>query len=170
MPPAAAHAVLGDIEASDNPPRTAEALEFYDSALRQSQELGLRPLLMETRLGLSRLNAALGEEVSAKEHRAAGDYLLRELDMRSWRDGRETEVTELSQLFIVARSNTDLYDHLTEEHSGAHKVKVILDRRQDGRRQRSSLSTAERCQVDRRHSAIDEDLQNWGPAVASSMG
>src|SRR5258708_19267824 len=69
--PAAAHAVLGDIEASDNPPRTAEALEFYDSALRQSQELGLRPLLLETRLELSRLNAALGEAARAKGHRTA---------------------------------------------------------------------------------------------------
>ena len=137
--------------------------------MRLSQELGLRPLLVETLLGLSRLNAALGEEASAKKHRAAADDLLRELDMRSWRDRRETDVTELGQLFIVARSNTELYDHLAEELSGAKKAKVILDRRQDGRRQHSTFSTGERRQTERRRSAIDEDLQNWGLAVAPSL-
>ena len=60
-----------------------------------------------------------------------------------WQDRRETEVSELGQLFIVARSNTELYDLLTEELSGARKIRVILDRRRDGR-QRPGLSTAER--------------------------
>ncbi len=166
---AAALAVLGDVAAGENPLRAAEAFEYYDAAMRLSQELGLRPLLVETLLGLSRLNAALGEEASAKKHRAAADDLLRELDMRSWRDRRETDVAELGQLFIVARSNTELYDHLAEELSGAKKAKVILDRRQDGRRQRSTLSPGERRHTERRRSAIDEDLQNWGLAVAPSL-
>jgi len=101
--------------------------------------------------------------------RAAAYDLLRDLDMRSWQDRRETEVSELGQLFIVARSNTELYDLLAEDLSGAQKIKVILDRRQDGRRQRPGLSTVERRQADRRRSAIDEDLQNWGLAVAPSL-
>ena len=166
---ATAHAVLGDVAAGDNPPRAADAFEHYDAAMRLVEQLAMRPLLAEILLGLSRLNATLGEEASAKKHRAAADDLLRELDMRSWRDGRETEVTELGQLFIVARSNTELYDLLSEELSGARKAKVILDRRQDGRRQHTGLSTMERRQNDRRRSAIDEDLQNWGLAVAPSL-
>ena len=89
--------------------------------------------------------------------------------MRSWRDWRETEVSELGQLFIVARSNTELYQLLTEELSGAQKIKVILDRRQDERRRLRGLSAAERRQDERRRSAIDEDLQNWGLAVAPSL-
>jgi tetratricopeptide (TPR) repeat protein len=166
---AAAHAVLGDVASNCNPLRAAEAFEHYDAAMRLAEELAMRPLQTEILLGLSRLHAALGEEASAKEKRAAADKLLRELDMRSWRDRRETEVTDLGQLFIVARSNTELYDLLAEELSGAQKVKVILDRRQEGRRQRAAPSGAERRQADRRRSFIDEDLQNWGLAVAPSQ-
>jgi class 3 adenylate cyclase/tetratricopeptide (TPR) repeat protein len=157
----AAHAVLGNVAANGNPLRAADAFAHYDAAMRLAEQLGMRPLLAEILLGLSRLNAALGEEASAKQHRAAADHLLLDLDMRSWQDRRETEVSELGQLFIVARSNTELYDLLTEELSSAQKVKVVLDRREHGRRQRPGLSTTER-----RHSAIDEDLQNWGLAVA----
>jgi len=129
----------------------------------------MRPLQAEILLGLSRLNAALGEEATAKKYRATADDLLRDLDMRFWQDRRETEVSELGQLFIVARSNTELYDLLTEELSGAQKIKVILDRRQDGRRHPPSLTAAERRIAERRRSAIDEDLQNWGLAVAPSL-
>ena len=129
----------------------------------------MRPLQAEILLGLSRLNAALGEEATAKKYRATADDLLRDLDMRFWQDRRETEVSELGQLFIVARSNTELYDLLTEELSGAQKIKVILDRRQDGRRHPPSLTAAERRLAERRRSAIDEDLQNWGLAVAPSL-
>ena len=166
---ATAHALLGDVAAGDNPPRPADAFEHYDAAMRLAEQLAMRPLLAEILLGLSRLNAILGEEASAKKHRAAADDLLRKLDMRSWQDGRETEVTELGQLFIVARSNTELYDVLSQEFSGSRKAKVILDRRQDRRRQHIGLSTMERRQNDRRRSAIDEDLQNWGLAVAPSL-
>jgi hypothetical protein len=69
----------------------------------------------------------------------------------------------------VARSNTELYDLLSEELSGAQKVKVILDRRQDGLWQRPDSSATERQQADRRCSVIDEDLQNWGLAFAPSL-
>jgi len=137
--------------------------------MRLAEQLGMRPLQADILLGLSRLNAALREDAIAKKFRAAADDLLRDLDMRSWQDRRETEVSELGQLFIVARSNTELYDLLTEELSGAQKIKVILDRRQDGRRQRPDPSAAERRQAERRRSAIDEDLQNWGLAVAPSL-
>ena len=166
---AAAHAVLGDVAARSNPRREAEAFEHYDACMRLSEEIRLRPLLAETLLGMSRLNAALGEEKKAKKCRAAADDLLRELDMRSWQDRRETEVTELGQLFIVARSNTELYDLLSEELSGAQKIKVILDRRQNGRRQSRISSSDERRQADRRRALIDADLQNWGLAVAPSL-
>ncbi|MGH8767878.1 MAG: hypothetical protein ACREVT_06790, partial [Burkholderiales bacterium] len=166
---AAAHAVLGNVAASGNPLRATDAFEHFDAATRLAEQLGMRPLLAEVLLGLSRLNAALGEEASAKKHRASADDLMRELDMRHWQDRRETDVSELGQLFIVPRSNTGLYDLLTEELAGAQKIKVILDRRQDGRRQRQGVSTAERRQAERRRSAIDEDLQNWGLAVAPSL-
>jgi hypothetical protein len=89
--------------------------------------------------------------------------------MRSWQDRRETEATELAQLFIVSRSNTELYDLLSEDMSGAQKIKVILDRRESGRRAPSGLSADERRRADRRRAHIDEDLQNWGLAMATPL-
>ena len=58
-------------------------------------------------------------------------------------------MTELGHLFIVARSNPELYDFLAQELSGARRIRVVLDRRQDGRA-----------------SAVDDDLQAWGLALA----
>ncbi len=152
-----------------NPLRAADSYEHHGGHAALAEQLEVRSQLAEILLGLTRLNAALGEEATAKKHRAAADDLLRDLDMRSWQDRRETEVSELGQLFIVARSNTELYDLLAEDLSGAQKIKMVLDRRQDGRRQRPGLPTAERRQAERRRSAIDEDLQNWGLAVAPSL-
>jgi len=89
--------------------------------------------------------------------------------MRSWRERRESEAIELDQLFIVSRSNNELYELLTEDLSGAQKIKVILDRRQAGRRSPSDPSMDERRRSDRRRAHIDEDLQNWGLAVTTAL-
>src|SRR6185436_12890324 len=56
---AAAHAVLGNVAASSDPMRAADALQHYDAAVLLARKLGMRPLLVETLLGLSRFNAAL---------------------------------------------------------------------------------------------------------------
>jgi hypothetical protein len=90
-----------------------------------------------------------------------------ELDMRSWQDRAATEVAELGHLFIVARANTDLYDFLAQELSGARRIQVILDRRQAERRQPAGAAAEERRRAERRHAQIDEDLRNWGLAVAT---
>ncbi len=164
---ATACAVLGDAAARSAPPRAGEALERYGMAMRLAGELGLRPLLAETHLGVSRLHAALGEPAEAGKHRATADALLGELDMRSWRDRAETEVTELGHLFIVARSNTDLYDFLSQELSSARRIQVILDRRQAERRRQPGALAEEQRRAERRHAQLDEDLRNWGLAVAA---
>ena len=141
---AAARAALGNIAAIGNPPHAAVAFEHYDAAMRLAEQLGMLAVAGGDTAGRSRLNAALGEEAIAKKYRAAADDLLRDLDMRSWQDRCETEASELGQLFIVARSNTELDDLLTEELSGAQKIKVVLYCRQDGRRHPPSITTAER--------------------------
>jgi len=57
---------------------------------------------------------------------------------------------ELGHLFIVARSQPDLYDFLSQELSSAEKIKVVLDRRR----------------AERRREQLHQDLRDWGFAVA----
>jgi len=161
---AAALALLGDVAAREGA-AAEEGRRHYAAALALSGELGLRPLLAETHLAAGRLCAALGDRPAAREHRTAGEALLHTLDMRSWRQARETEVAELGHLFIVARPNTDLYDFLSHELSGARRLKVILDRRQGERRDVARVSSEARRQAERRRAQLDEDLRNWGLAV-----
>ncbi len=163
---ASALTLLGDIAAAGAPPATVEARECYTAALRLAEELGMRPLRAEVHLGLARLAEILGEGAEAEKHRALAHAALGELDMRSWHDRAETEVTELGHLFIVARSNAELYDFLTQELSGAQRIKVILDRRQGERRQPAGATAEERRSAERRRAQIEEDLRNWGLAVA----
>jgi hypothetical protein len=115
---------------------------------------------------LSRACAMLGDAEGAREHCGAAEALLRELEMRSSQDQGETEVAELGHLFIVARSNTDLFDFLAQELSGARRISVILDRRQGERSAPTGPSAEERSQAERRRAQIDEDLRHWGLAVA----
>ena len=58
-------------------------------------------------------------------------------------------MAELGHLFIVARSNPELYDFLTQELSGARRIRVLLDRRQGDREE-----------------PVDQDLRTWGLALA----
>ena len=71
-----------------------------------------------------------------------------EPNMRSAREPAEKEVMELGHLFIVARSQPDLDDFLSQDLSGAERIKVVLDRRRGEQRQRF-------------------DLRDWGFAVSS---
>jgi hypothetical protein len=66
----------------------------------------------------------------------------------------------------VARSNTDLYDFLSQELAGARGIEVILDRRQGERRESVRVSVEERRHAARRRAQLDEDLRNWGLAVS----
>ncbi|HKB27119.1 MAG TPA: adenylate/guanylate cyclase domain-containing protein [Methylomirabilota bacterium] len=163
---AAALALLGDIAARSVPAWAEEAHARYAAALALARELGLRPLSAEIHLGASRLCAALGAAPDARRHRAAGEALLGELNMRASSQWGETEVAELGHLFIVARANTDLYDFLAQELSDARTIQVILDRRQGERRQPPGTSAEDRRQAERRRAQLDEDLRDWGLAVA----
>jgi hypothetical protein len=76
------------------------------------------------------------------------------------------EVPELGHLFIVAPSNTDLYEFLTQDLAGASKMFVTLDRRQGRPRPGGDGETGEkRLDAERRQAQIEEDLRNWGLAV-----
>ncbi|PYN75118.1 MAG: hypothetical protein DMD96_29030 [Candidatus Rokuibacteriota bacterium] len=159
--------ILGDIAARGARPDPREARDRYEAALRLAEELGLRPLVASCHWSLGALDTQTGERDGAARRRAQAQRIFDELDMRSWQEQAEKEVTELGHLFIVARSHPDLYDFLTQELSGAEKIKVLLDRRRGEQRQRLEEMTEERRRAERRREQLDQDLRDWGFAVAS---
>ena len=158
--------VLGDIAARGALPDPGEARARYEDALRLARELGLRPLVAACLLSLGALERRLGQDESAARHRAHAQHMLDELDMRAGREQAEREITELGHLFIVARSQPDLYDFLAQELSGAAKIRVLFDRRRGEQRQRFEELTEERRRAERRREQLDQDLRDWGFGVA----
>jgi class 3 adenylate cyclase/tetratricopeptide (TPR) repeat protein len=158
--------VLGDIAARGVPPDPVEARARYEDALRLAGELGLRPLVATCLMSLGALDARLGDGTSAARRRAQAQQTFEELNMRSGREQAERELTELGHLFIVARSQPDLYDFLAQELSGAERIRVLLDRRRGEQRQRFEELTEERRRAERRREQLDQDLRDWGFGVA----
>jgi predicted ATPase/class 3 adenylate cyclase len=162
---AAALQVLGDVTARGAQPLPARA--HYEAALCLAHELGLGPLAASCHLSLGDLDARTGDETAAAERRAQAQRISGELGLRAWQQQVEQEVTELGHLFIVARSHPDLYDFLAQELSGAQRIRVLLDRRRGEQRQRYEELTEERRRAERRREQIDQDMRDWGFAVAS---
>jgi class 3 adenylate cyclase/tetratricopeptide (TPR) repeat protein len=158
--------VLGEIAARATPPDAEEARTRYEEALRLAAELGLRPLAASCLVSLAALEARMGDADGAARRRAQAQRTFDELDMRSGREHAEKEVTELGHLFIVARSQPDLYDFLAQELSGAERIRVLFDRRRGEQRQRFAELTEERRRAERRREQLDQDLRDWGFGVA----
>jgi hypothetical protein len=117
-------------------------------------------------MSLGALEARLGDGTSAARRQARAQQTFDELNMRSGRGPAERELTELGHLFIVARSQPDLYDFLAQELSGAEKISVLFDRRRGQQRQRFEELTEERRRAERRREQLDQDLRDWGFGVA----
>jgi tetratricopeptide (TPR) repeat protein len=158
--------VLGDIATRGAPANPSEARARYEEALRLAAELGLRPLVASCLLSLGALESRLGDVEAAAQRRSQAQRAFDELDMRSGREQPEKEVTELGHLFIVARSQPDLYDFLAQELSGAARIRVLLDRRRGEQRQRFEELTEERRRAERRREQLDQDIRDWGFGVA----
>jgi len=84
--------VLGEIQSREQPPDPVGAEESYRQALALAGELGMRPLAARCHLGLGRLYRHTGEAQRAKQHLNEAATLLRELDMRFWREQAEAEL------------------------------------------------------------------------------
>src|SRR5262245_52799986 len=158
--------MLGDLAAHGPRPDVADARERYAAAMRLAEELGLSPLVASCQSSLGSLDLLAGDETAAARRRGMAQQIFDELDMRSRQEQAEQEVTELGHLFIVARSQPDLYDFLSQELVGAEKIRVLLDRRRGEQRQRLDELTEERRRAERRREQLDQDLRDWGFAVA----
>jgi tetratricopeptide (TPR) repeat protein len=156
-----AHYLLGEIAVRGDSPALDEAVEHYHTALGLAEKLGMRPLAGWAHLGLRAAHAGAGRPAAAETHGATGETLLRELGIRVRQDGAATEPTELGHLFIVAPSNSELYEFLAQELAGDPRMRVVLDRRQNQLRPEGG---------ERRQNQIEEDLRNWGLAVATRQG
>jgi predicted ATPase/class 3 adenylate cyclase len=166
---AAALQVLGDVTARGATADLRAARGHYEAALGLADELGLHPLAASCHLSLGELDARTGDDAAAAQRRAQAQRISGELGLRAWQQQVEQEVTELGHLFIVARSHPDLYDFLSQELSGAQRIRVLLDRRRGEQRQRYEELTEERRRAERRREQLDQDLRDWGFAVAASQ-
>jgi class 3 adenylate cyclase/tetratricopeptide (TPR) repeat protein len=164
-----AHYLLGEIVVRGNPPALDEARERYQTALGLTESLGMRPLAGWAHLGLRATHAVAGRLAEAETHGATGEKLLRDLGILASQDSAATEVTELGHLFIVAPSNTDLFEFLSQDLAGAAGMFVTLDRRQGERRHRASATEEKGQEAERRQAQIEEDLRNWGLAVTARL-
>jgi class 3 adenylate cyclase/tetratricopeptide (TPR) repeat protein len=144
--------LLGEIE---------QAPGRYEDAAALARQLGMRPLLAQIQLDLARFMAARGDRKRAEEHLRQGGQLFGELGMRPWYDRSQINFDGLGHLFIVARTNPQLYEFLAEEFSGTRNVQVVLDRRARDR------WDARKDTGERRRQQVDEDLRAWELAVTA---
>ncbi len=72
-------------------------------------------------------------------------------------------------LFIVARDQTDLWIHLSQEFSGDYEVEVRLDRRREERRRQAPAASSERRRSDRRSRvSLQNELRALNFALVST--
>jgi tetratricopeptide (TPR) repeat protein len=149
--------VLGDVSAKEA--SFDAARQAYEQALALADELSLRPQIARARFDLGQLQRRLGHLSDAEDHLARAIVLFADMEMRSWLELSQPELKALGHLVIVARSNVNLFDYLTEKFAGDPDIRVILDRRQD-EPQRDGPTGAER----RRH-VVDQAVRTRGLAV-----
>jgi tetratricopeptide (TPR) repeat protein len=155
---AAALRLMADVAAAQQPPLLSMAAEHYTAAIALADELGLRPLLARSHLGLGQLHRRNGRTFEAEAHLATAIVLFSDLGMWSWLDRSEPDLRALGHLVIVARPQVNLYEYLRQKFADDPNVQVVLDRRQTG-----VLTAAQGS--DRRHLAIDQALRTRGLAV-----
>ncbi len=84
--------LLGEISVHRDPPEVAQAKHHYRRALTMADELGMRPLLAHSHLGLGRLYQRVRERQKAEEHVATALAMYRDMDMLFWLEQAKTEV------------------------------------------------------------------------------
>ena len=79
----------GEISAHRDPPEMTRADDHYRQALGLADELGMRPLVAHSHLGLGRAHRRDGNGPRAEEHFASALALYGDMDMQFWQDQTE---------------------------------------------------------------------------------
>jgi hypothetical protein len=143
-------ALLGAIE---------QQADAQEQALAIALELGMLPLAAQTHLDLGQRLDASGEAAQAQTHLTRGQQLMKRMSMQPWYDRSQIEERGNGHLYIVARSNPQLYEFLAHEFTGDRGIKVVLDRREHAQWQMSRHE-------ERRLHPVDDDLRAWELALA----
>ena len=142
--------------------RVQQSAGAYEKALGIALELGMRPLAAQIHLDSGDQLAASGQPERSQEPIALGRQLLRQMNMRSWYDSSSTNTRENDRLYIVARTNPQLYEFLAQEFTGDRGIKVVLDRREHAHWE--GIGDQER-----RLHPVDEDLRAWELALTPAL-
>ena len=126
-----------------------------------SEELGLRPLLARSRMGLGHVYRQASRVEEAEAHIASAIVLFSQLGMWTWLDRSEPDLRALGHLVIVARPQVNLYEYLRQKFADDPNVRVVLDRRQHG-------ADAPLTDDRRHHQPVDLALRSRGLAVIIS--
>jgi class 3 adenylate cyclase/tetratricopeptide (TPR) repeat protein len=93
---ASAYQLLGEVNASRDPPEVPQAEEHYRQALALADELGMRPLVAHCHRGLGRLYERAGDLQRAKEHIATAVKMYQAMEMGFWLEQAKATAKELS--------------------------------------------------------------------------
>jgi class 3 adenylate cyclase/tetratricopeptide (TPR) repeat protein len=87
--------LLGEIAAREDPLDIGKAEDHYRQALALAEELGMRPLVAHSHVGLGKLYRGTGNNEKAKVHLATATAMMREMEMGIWLEEAEAELKEL---------------------------------------------------------------------------
>jgi class 3 adenylate cyclase/tetratricopeptide (TPR) repeat protein len=89
--------LLGEVASHRDPPDVEAAEAYYRDAGTLADELGMRPLVAHSHLGLGKLYRGSGDHANAKEHLTTAATLYREMDMGFWLEKAEAELGPLQR-------------------------------------------------------------------------
>jgi class 3 adenylate cyclase/tetratricopeptide (TPR) repeat protein len=89
--------LLGDIAAHPDRFEADAAETYYRQALSLAEELGLRPLMAHSHLGLGQLYRRTGKGDRARAHLTDAATMYREMEMRFYLDQAEPEMRQLTE-------------------------------------------------------------------------
>jgi class 3 adenylate cyclase/tetratricopeptide (TPR) repeat protein len=87
--------LLGEIYARQDPPDTSKAEDQFRRSLAMASELGMRPLVAHSHLGIGQLYERVGRRQEAEEHVATALTMYRDMDMRFWLEQVNAKVRSL---------------------------------------------------------------------------
>ena len=87
--------VLGEIASHRDPPDVEKAEASYRQAIRLASELGMRPVVARSHLGLGKLCGRVGNREEACEHLTTAAAMCREMGMRFWLEQAEEAASRL---------------------------------------------------------------------------